>query len=193
MTLFDLLFLALALAAALALLAAAWAGVRGRLKRAGRLLGALLTGAAVYMAIVIAVSLVLPRRVVARGADECFDDWCIGVADANRSDDRAGAVYDVGLRLHNRARRVSQRERNLHVYLEDEAGRRYEAQADGSAAPFDVLLAPGDSIRTVRRFVAPAGVRHAGLVITHEGGFPIGWLIIGYDTWFRKPAIVPLD
>jgi hypothetical protein len=29
-------------------------------------------------------------------------------------------------------------------------------------------------------------------VIAHEGGFPIGWLIIGYDTWFRKAPLVKL-
>jgi hypothetical protein len=31
------------------------------------------------------------------------------------------------------------------------------------------------------------------VVIAHEGGFPIGWFIIGYDTWFRKPPIVRLQ
>jgi hypothetical protein len=32
-----------------------------------------------------------------------------------------------------------------------------------------------------------------GAVIAHEGGFPIGWFIIGYDTWFRKPPLAPLQ
>jgi len=30
------------------------------------------------------------------------------------------------------------------------------------------------------------------VVFAHEGGFPIAWFIIGYDTWFRKPTLVQL-
>jgi len=29
-------------------------------------------------------------------------------------------------------------------------------------------------------------------VIRHESGFPIGWFIIGYPTWFGKPEMVRL-
>ena len=44
-----------------------------------------------------------------------------------------------------------------------------------------------------RTFLIPSGVRILGVVITHHGGFPIGWFVIGYDTWLRKPTIVPLQ
>lgn len=194
MSLFDLLFLALALTAVVALLAAGAAAVLGRSDRAGRILRRLALGAGLYMAIVIAASVVLPRRVIPRGAEECFDDWCVGVAGVQRSSAAEGrTTYDVDLRLHSRARGVSQRERNLRVYMTDASGSRYEPVVQDAETPFDVLLSPGDTVIVRRRFTVSAGVRQPGLVITHQGGFPIGWLIIGYDAWFREPLIVPLN
>ena len=44
-----------------------------------------------------------------------------------------------------------------------------------------------------RSFLVPAEAKDVGLVVAHEGGFPIGWFIIGYGTWFRKPAVVQLQ
>ena len=193
MSLFDLLFLALFLAAAISLLAAIWLALRRRFGQAGRVLLRLLLCAGVYMAVVVVVSLVSPRRVLKQDATQCFDDWCIGVAGFTRLPETGGANFRVGLRLSSRARRVSQRENNVVVYLTDQQGRRYDPQAIDSAAPIDVLLHPQESVVTSRDFLVPAGTRDLGLVVAHEGGFPIGWFIIGYDTWFRKPAIVQLQ
>ena len=95
-------------------------------------------------------------------------------------------------RLSSRARRVSQRENNLAVYMTDARGRRYDPLPDAEAAPLNALLGPGQSVVARRRFALPPDAPRPGVVVTHEGGFPIGWLIIGYDTWFRKPPIVPL-
>jgi len=39
-----------------------------------------------------------------------------------------------------------------------------------------------------RSFLLPAGAGDVGIVIAHQGGFPIGWFVVGYDTWFRKPT-----
>jgi hypothetical protein len=134
----------------------------------------------------------LPRRVLQPDADECFDDWCIGVAEVKQHPDGAGIAYDVALRLGSRARRVSQRENNLAVYLTDDRSSRYDPVGDVSAEPFNVLLGPGESVIVHRRFSVPA-TRGLGLVAAHEGGFPIGWFIIGYDTWFRKPTVIRLQ
>jgi hypothetical protein len=30
-------------------------------------------------------------------------------------------------------------------------------------------------------------------VVTYEGGFPIGWFIVGYGAWFRKPLMTNLQ
>ncbi len=188
MNLFDLLFIALFLTAVGTSLTAGWFAIRGQFGRAASILKRLFAGAAVYMTIVAAVSLVLPRRVMKIGEPLCFDDWCVAVTGVQQTPAGANVTYRANLRLSSRARRVSQREKNLAVYLTDEQGRRYDAvAADG---PFDVLLRPGDSADASRSFSVPAGVRGLGVVVAHGGGFPIGWFIIGYDTWFRKAPVL---
>jgi len=99
----------------------------------------------------------------------------------------------VELRLSSRARRVSQRERNLAVYLTDDQGRRFDPVAVNSDVPYSVLLRPQESVEVSRSFALPAEASGVGVVISHEGGFPIGWFIIGYDTWFRKPPVVMME
>ena len=193
MSIFDLLFLILLLAAVISLLATVWLGLRRKFVRARRILLRLLLCAGGYMAVVVIVSLVSPRRVLKPDATQCFDDWCIGVADFRQVPKGGDVAYYVDVRLSSHARRVSQRENNLTVYLTDREGRRYDPVADSSTAPFNVLLQPRESVVVSRSFLAPAEAKDLGLVITHEGGFPIGWFIIGYDTWFRKPAVVQLQ
>jgi hypothetical protein len=193
MTLFDLLFIVLFLAGVVSLLVAAWFTVRGQFRRARRIVFRLSTAAAVYMAIVIAVSTILPRRVLQAGDPECFDDVCVALSGFHRIPQGAGAGYVVDWRLFSRARRAAQRENDLAVYLTDNAGRRYNPVASGHDAPFNVLLQPGEAVIVSRSFSLPAEAADVGAVLTHEGGFPIGWLIVGYDTWFRKPPIVKLQ
>jgi len=78
------------------------------------------------------------------------------------------------------------------VYLTDHRSRRYDPIPDTSDVPLNVLLGPQESVAATRVFNVPADAREIGLVLAHEGGFPIGWFIIGYETWFRKPTIVRL-
>ena len=190
MGLADILFIVLFLTMVFSLLTAGGFALRRQFERSRAILLRLLAGGAFYMATVVAVSLALPRRILRVGDPLCFDDWCVAVTGVQhaREDDRI--VYQVGLRLSSRARRVAQREKNLAVYLTDDHGRRYDPQAVSSDVPFSILLQPQESVDLSRRFRVPAEARGVGVVITHEGGFPIGWLIIGYDTWFRKPPVV---
>jgi predicted outer membrane lipoprotein len=154
MSLFDLLFLGLLLAAAISLLAAVWLALRKQFGRAGRVLRRLLLCAGAYMAVVVIVSLASPRRLLKTGATQCFDDWCIGVAEFGRVPEGGGMVYRVDLRLSSRARRVSQREHNVVVYLTDQRGRRYDPVAGTSATPIHVLLQPQESVVASRSFLA---------------------------------------
>ena len=188
MGLFDLLFLVLTLATLISLVAAAALAFARRTAQALRILRRLVIGAVVYFAVVIAVSLFAPRRVLRLGETQCFDDWCVAATSFNAN----GSSYVVHLRISSRARGISQRELNLAVYLTDRGNRRYEPVPQPSDIPFSTLLEPGQSIDLTRLFVVPPPTRDLGLVITHEGGFPIGWFIIDYDTWFRKPPLVPL-
>jgi hypothetical protein len=193
MSLFDLLFLASCFLALITLIVAAWFILRREFGRAGRSLRNLAVSVGAYFAVVIIVSVISPRRVFKPGASQCFDDWCIGVDKFRQTPEAGGVTYSVDLRLSSRARRFSQREKNVSVYLTDDHGTRYNPVAVNSASRFDVLLQPQESVIVSRSFLIPAQAKDVGLVIAHEGGFPIGWFIIGYDSWFRKPTVVPLQ
>jgi hypothetical protein len=191
MTLAEPLFLVLALGTIVALLVACGLALAGRHRRALRILARLGACAAVYLAVVILVSIVSPRRIYHRGDTQCFDDWCIAVVGSGQDSPRD--PYIVTLRLSSRAKRVPMGEKGTVVYLEDGSGRRYDPVSRPDDIPFDILLQPGDSVTTSRAFDAPITARGLGLVYTHEGGFPIWWLIIGEGGWLSKPPIVRLE
>jgi len=192
MNVFEPLFLLLAFVTLVTLLTAATFAATGRLARAGRVLLRLALGAAIYFGIVVVVTLVSPRKVYRVGDEQCFDDWCIAVVDAQRSSDPQG-TYEVLLRLRNRARRMPMGEKGTVVYLTDARGRRYDPLPDSAAVPLDVRLEPGESVIATRRFLVSPDASDVGLVYTHEGGFPIGWFIIAEGGWFAQPPIVRLD
>ncbi len=187
-TLFDLLFLILFFAMVIGLLVCVVRLLRGRWREAVRLLGRIGMGVAVYFGIVILVSAVSARREFKVGERQCFDDWCVAVTGVEKKPAGESMSYVVRLALSSKARRISQRERNLVVYLTDADGRRLEPVPGG--APMDVMLGPEQTVEVTRDFTVPGGARNLGVVVTHEGGFPIGWLIIDYNTWFRKAPVV---
>ncbi len=193
MTLFDLLFILLFLTALGALLTAGWLALRRQGTRARRIVTRVAAGAAAYMAVVVLVSWFAPRRVLSTGTPQCFDDWCVTVAGFREVPQSNGVIYDVAFRLTSRARRVSQRENNLSVYLTDDRGKRYDQLARSTDTPLNVILQPGESVTVERAFLLPSGAQGPNVVITHEGGFPIRWFIVGYDSWFRKPSVVKLQ
>jgi hypothetical protein len=190
---FDLLFILLFLASAGIWITAASMALSGAGGRALRILRAWAMGFGAYMAVVATTSLAGPRRVLRPGDPLCSDDWCLFVESATRTVAGGRAEYRVNLRISSRALRVAQREKDAAVYLEDGFGRRYAPLRDPSAVPLDVRLEPGESIATARVFELPQNARAIGMVFRHEGGFPIGWLIIGYETWFRAPTLFRLD
>jgi hypothetical protein len=137
MTIFEPLFLLLALGTVLTLVTVMGLMLFGRFQRAWRILRRLLIGAAVYMAIVVTVSVFTPRDVRPIGEMNCFDDWCFTVRQVVRD---TPASYDVTLTLSSRARRVPQGERGTHLYIVDSAGHRYEPVAE--TVPFDYQFRP---------------------------------------------------
>ena len=193
MTVFEPLFLLLVLVAVVTLVTALAFVVRGKFARAVRIGRRFAMGATIYFAIVIAVSLVTPRREFRVGDTQCFDDWCIAVVEAHRAESPPATSYDVTLRLSNRARRMPMGEKGTVVYLTDAQGRRYDPVPNEAMVPFDTQLQPGTSVITRRRFDVARDARDVGLVYTHEGGFPIGWLIVGEGGWFSQPPIVRLQ
>lgn len=193
MNVFEPLFLVLVAITIGTLITAAVAALRGGRQRAGRILRRLGVGAALYFAVVIAVSIVGKPRVYRVGDPQCFDDWCITVTDSRSRSADAGVDVEVSLRLLNRARRVPMGEKGTVVYLADAQGRRFDPLPDPAGVRLDSILQPGESVIATRRFRLPVDARNVGLVYTHQGGFPIGWLIISEGGWFQRPPIVRLD
>jgi hypothetical protein len=192
MGLFDLLFIVVFLATAATLLRAAFLAVAGHRASALALLSVLGISAGAYLSVIILASVFLPRTVMQMGDPRCFDDWCITVENATRRPVGGRIAYLVTLRLSSTARRVSQREKSVAVYLTDDGGRRYNSTPQSADLPFDIQLGPQESVTATRTFEVPPDAQNLGLVITHEGGFPIDWFIIGYESWFHKPALVRL-
>jgi hypothetical protein len=193
MNIFEPLFLLLALVTVITLITAAACAVAGKWARAGRILRRLGMGAAVYFAVAVVVSIVGQRREYHVGDPQCFDDWCITVVDAQRAATPHDSPLEVSLRLTNRAQRVPMGEKGTVVYLTDAQGRRYDPQADSIEVPLETKLQPGQSVIATRRFAVPRDAQGVGLIYTHEGGFPIEWLIISEGGWFQKPPIVHLN
>ena len=192
MTIFDLLFIAAFLATVAAVLTAAYFAFRGKPARGSRIVRNWALSACIYIGVVVLVSLAVPRRVLGLGDSRCYDDWCISIDSVKREPSSGQVSYLATLKLSSRARRVSQRENNLAVYLTDDRGRRYGAIPEESEVPLNALLGPQESISATRTFKVPADAQGIGVVIAHEGGFPVRWLIIGEEGWFRKPTIVPV-
>lgn len=183
------MFILVVLATAATLLAAAALALFGNTRGASSLLKAYGLFLATYFVIVIVVSLFAQPRTFRVGEPQCYDDWCIAVEHVTRSTGEHASVYDVTLRYFSRARGITQRERNVTVYLIDEQGRRYDPDASSATVPFDRLLQPGESVTAARVIKTPPDAHVRGVVVAHEGGFPITWFIIGVGP-FRQPPLV---
>lgn len=189
MTLFDLLFILLFLTALFVLVSCLVSAWRGQRAQAARRLRALALTTLAYMAIVAAVSLVMPRAKVAVGDNQCSDDWCIAVDDARQLTDSSAVVT---FRLSSRARRVTQRERFVVVYVRDSGGRHFNPDPAPDQPPFDVALAPGASVLTQRVFRVLRNTRGLGVIVTREGDVPFPRCCIIGTGIFHKDPIVPL-
>lgn len=194
MTIFDLLFILLFLASVVTLLTALVVAMRGRFAKALHIVLTYAACFAIYMAIVFAMALAVPQRIVPLGEPRCFDDWCIAIDHAEHSATPEGVSYAVAMRVLSRAKRVDQRERGVQVYLIDAQGRRFAPRPDPSAIPLDVLVHPGDVVEIKRSYLVPNDARGVGAVAVHEGSFCFpGCFIIGDDgNPVRKPTVTPL-
>jgi len=194
MTIFDLFFILIFFASVAMLAVVIVTALRGRGRQAVRRLAALGVCLALYLGVIALVSLASPPRVLALGQDRCFDDWCVAVENAARAPSPTRTELTVTLRMSNRARRAPQRENGVAVAVLDEAGRRFEAAAQGEDAPFNILLQPGESVTTTRTFDVSGASGQLDLAVEHAGfsRFP-GMFIIGDDSsLLHKPTIVHL-
>jgi len=211
-SLFDALFVAVALAVVVTIATAAASAVRGRWRRAAALLGACAAGTAIYLGVVVAVSLASPQRVLAIGDDWCFDDWCVTVDEVRRTSvlgprDRPatadGTFWVVRLHLSNHGRGRAQRASSAAIHLLDARGRRHAVslrgqqalEADeGPAPPLTATVSVGTPVNTVQVFDVPSDARIRGLTVRHPVGPAPGLFIVGDPaSLLHRPTIVRLD
>ncbi len=193
MTIFDLLFILIFLATVVALATAAFQAIRGQRHKSLRVLSVSAVSLIVYFAICCASTLLTPRRELNIAQPQCFDDWCVQLDAINKSASDSSTKYSAAIRIFSQAKRISQREKNIAFYLEDDAGHRYAAISNPSDIPTNALLAPDESVTLMRNFQLPSTAHAAGFVATHEGGFPIQWFVIGEgQSLFHKEPITRL-
>jgi hypothetical protein len=193
MTIFEPLFILLFVATVATLVTAAAAALRGQLPRAVNILRRLAIAAAAYFFVVLVVALAAEPPLHHTGEPQCFDDWCITVVAAKRTDTASAQMWRVTLRVSSRAMRVVQRENNAAVHLIDSKGRTWRPDPAELAVPLDGQVGPGESFDAIRRFELPPDAADVRLVFNHEGGFPIGAFIIGENTLFHDATVVKLD
>jgi hypothetical protein len=190
MTIYEPLFLLIALASVIVLITAAIKAIRGRGKSALRLLGTWAACMLVYFGICVASAARAPRRVMQTKQPVCFDDWCIEIEEVTRVAEGNFDRYRAAIRIFSEAKRVTQREKSVAVCLEDATGHRFDTLTAPDEPPIDTQLGPGQFVTTHREFEVPAGTRPVGIVITHTG-FQMGWLVIGEgQSIFHKEPIV---
>jgi hypothetical protein len=193
MTVFDLIFMVLFLTSCVTLMTAAVTFLWGNRPRAVRILKTFGICFVIYMAIVAVVALAAPQRVVQLGEDHCSDDWCIAVERADHQPTKSGVTYTLTIQLSSRARRVTQREKGVRIYLTAAGRQRFDPAPDPTAIPLDVLLHPGEAVETTRVFTLPNDARDVGAVIAHQQSFCFpGCFIIGDGSLLHKYSTVPL-
>ena len=163
----------------------------------GRRLGQFL---ALYAAILISVSLSLPRRFYRPGERRCFDDWCVtaeyaqpagGAIQARCPADPGGRTWVASIEVSSVARRVRQRAPDARVEIEDRQGKRYRpcggalSQGTERARSLGDEIGPEESFLVFLPFHLPSGAEPAGLVF-HHGDVP-GFAVIGADQSLLHP------
>jgi hypothetical protein len=154
------LALLMMLGATVGALAAVSLFASGNFNRAWKILAASGAWVTAYLLAVVAVSLTAPAKIVNLGDSYCVDIWCIGIERVSATPLGAQIRYKADVRIFSDANRVTTSARGTALYLVDDRGRRFPLVNDPSAIPFDVILDPGQSVRTSLTFLAAEDARH---------------------------------
>jgi hypothetical protein len=154
----------------------------------------------VYLGVLVGVSIAQPRRVVAMGQDQCYDEMCFavmavdevprylgltGVGDGSR-------LLRVAVRVTNRGRGKTESEGLIRAYLVDEQGRRWEESRGVNGNRLTGKVEAGGTMVSEPVFKVAGDASGLGVVFTH-GRWQPGVLVIGYsDSLFHKRTVVAL-
>jgi hypothetical protein len=174
MSIGDLFFMVCFLALVVAVMRLGVLAVRGRwdgVRRSGSRVAALVVA---YFAVLVVVSLATPRRWVALGEEQRFDDLAFAV---DRAESAAGH-WRLQVRVANHGRGRGQRARDADVALVAADGRSFACTVEPSARPLTSMVQAGESFETAVSVDVPEGATIVGADVIHGSG-PPGWFIIG--------------
>ena len=151
---------------------------------------------AVYLFMLVTVSRVQPRKVVAMGEEQCFDEMCFSVTGVENLPGflikDGSRLVRVSIRITNRGKHRAQSEKLIRAYLMDNKGRRWEESAAISGVPLTARVPAGDSVVSEPVFKVAGNATGLGLVFTHGRRQP-GILVIGAsDSLLHRRTVVPL-
>ena len=115
--------------------------------------------AAGYAVLTMAVSLMLPQKVVNPGQSYCIDIWCISIQNVAKTPVEQDVIYRADVRIFSDANTVKVSAKGVSLYLADERGRRYPLIPDPAVTPFDVELGPQQSVNTSLTFRVAADAK----------------------------------
>jgi hypothetical protein len=143
-----------------------------------------------YTALTIAVSLLLPQKIVNPGQSYCVDIWCIGVQRVTKTPLGQDVVYRTDVRIFSDADNVKISAKGASLFLVDERGRRFPMVPDPAVTPFDTELGPKQAVDTTLTFRVAADAQHLAL----RGEGPSLWItkfFIGDDSaWLHRPTLI---
>ena len=168
---------------------------RGERQRVRRGVGWLIGVWAVYLSVLIGVSLGQGQRVVAMGEPQCFGEMCFRVT---RVEEVPGFLIRDGRRLlrvsvqvTNQGRKA-QRDALIRAYLVDGQGRRWEMSPGVNGVELTARVAGGGSVMSTPLFKVAADASGLGLVLTH-GRWQPGLLVIGdSDSLLHRKTVMAL-
>jgi hypothetical protein len=150
---------------------------------------------AMYLAVLIGVSLVQKQKVVAVGQPQCFDDMCFTVTGVEEV--KGFLIHDeqrlirVTVRVTNRGR-TAESDGLMRAYLVDAQGRRWEESTGVNGVGLTAKVVGGDSVLSQPVFKVAGDATGLRLVLTHGWKQP-GVLVIGdSDSLLHRKTVVEL-
>ena len=211
MSIFDLLFILMALGTAGVFLMAIGAVFRRRWVFLERSLGGLLAAWVIYLSAGAVVAMATPQRIQPIGTDRCFDEMCfavIGFQRTSRIESASGAqahgiFYIVTVRVSSRSRGKAQHEAGRNGVMIDDTGQSYNVSAEGTKAlaavegpspSLETDLNPGETVVAKLVFDLPANVKRPGFVLGSNLVFYPPRIIIADEMHFlHKPTVTWLE
>lgn len=152
---------------------------------------------AVYLSLLVCLSLLQPARVVPMGRDQCFDEMCFAVVGVQQMPGFLirdnSHLLQVQVRITNHGHTAPEREALLRAYLRDAQGRTFTPVRGLSGNRLTAPVSPGGTVLSEPVFRVPADATGMQLVFTHGKRQP-GILVLGdSDSLLHHPTVVPLQ